>query len=201
MDPLLTTAGLVLAAVSTPGPNNLAVAGIAARSGIGGAVPALIGIVSGSLALLFVVFAGAASLLEANSWLRTLLALLGSAYLAWLGLRMVTRSLSRTSAEPTSDVGLPATGPALFVFQFLNPKAWVLVATVSTAIPGSPSSWFPPWPLVLIFSIVPTLCLLVWSWLGYLTASLASEGGGTRALERTMGLLLMASAILLAVRA
>ena len=60
MDALIGVAGIVLAAAITPGPNNFVVMDAATRHGLAGAVPAIVGVLLGSAALITVVLAGAA---------------------------------------------------------------------------------------------------------------------------------------------
>ncbi|HEX5951575.1 MAG TPA: LysE family transporter, partial [Rhodanobacteraceae bacterium] len=84
MEGLLGLAGLLWAGVATPGPNNLVVWHVAARRGFSGALPAIVGVVLGGLALLAAAMAGLDALLGAVPWLRSALLVAGCVYLAWL---------------------------------------------------------------------------------------------------------------------
>src|SRR3954471_5219995 len=89
MGSLFASASLLCIAAITPGPNNLVVMRTAAANGFGAAVPAIAGIVLGSVALLAIVVAGAGAAFAAWPPLRTTIAMLGVCYLAWLGIAMI----------------------------------------------------------------------------------------------------------------
>jgi threonine/homoserine/homoserine lactone efflux protein len=186
----MAVVGLVVVAASTPGPNNLIVLRAATRSGMAGAMPAIAAIVLGGQALLALVSLGADAVLAAAPPLRVLLTLGGSAYLAWLGLRLASRSPARAKA---ADDALPSRPVALFCFQFLNPKAWVMVVTAIAAAPGATLE------VAAVFAIVPAVCLTLWSALGAAMASLLSRATVALWFDRVMGALLVTSAIVLAV--
>ncbi|HWM86990.1 MAG TPA: LysE family transporter [Kofleriaceae bacterium] len=188
MQVLVGVVTLVLVAAITPGPNNFVVLRAAARAGLAAALPAIAGIVAGSLALLAVVGAGAGALFAAEPQLRTLVTVAGCAYLAWLGAGL----LRSQPAAPAAST--PPAGPlALFGFQFLNPKGWVMVLTATSAAPDAP--W---WHLAAVFAIVPALCLLVWSLLGAGISRLLARPVAAARFDRVMGVLLVTSAIALA---
>jgi threonine/homoserine/homoserine lactone efflux protein len=184
MQSVLGVAGMVLAAAITPGPNNLVVLRTAARAGMAGALPAIAGIVGGGLVLLAAAAAGAGALYRAEPRLQWIVAAGGCLYLSWLGIRLMW---PRRNAQ-TGD-SLPSGGLALFGFQFLNPKAWVMVLTASSA---TSEIGFPL--LAALFALIPLVCLLAWSALGSALSARLSAGTA-RWLDRAMGALLVASAI------
>jgi threonine/homoserine/homoserine lactone efflux protein len=185
----------------TPGPNNIAVMNAAARAGVVGALPAIAGIVLGSLGLLLLVAAGAGAMLDAHPGWRTLLTVSGCLYLGYLGARLIANGAAadqsskgdRRRAKPRDQV------IGLFGFQFLNPKSWALVVTATSAVQVSVAQVTDLAWLAAIFVIIPTLCLTLWSLLGAsFTERLARPTFRAR-FDRTMGTLLVASAVLLLV--
>ena len=195
MNALIPIAGLVVVAAMTPGPNNLVVLRAAARSGMVAAIPAIAGIVTGGLALVGLVAAGAGAALSAEPRLQTVMALSGCLYLAWLGLRLVVRAGPPAGPEASAGRPLPAGAVALFGFQFLNPKAWMMVLT-ATAAPGVTF-----WQLAALFAIIPPVCLALWSAGG---AALSGHLGRPRVatwFDRAMGILLLACAAALGAEA
>jgi threonine/homoserine/homoserine lactone efflux protein len=184
---------LVLVAAITPGPNNFVVLRAAARAGLAAALPAIAGIVAGSLALLAVVGAGAGAVFAAEPRLRTLITVGGCAFLAWLGFGLLRpRSGAGTETAAPSRAAPPAGAVALFGFQFLNPKGWIMVLTATAAAPGV--AW---WHLAAIFAIIPTLSLLIWSVLGAALSRLLARPAAAARFDRVMGALLVTSAIAL----
>lgn len=195
MEALLATAGLVTVAALTPGPNNLVVMRAAARAGPAGALPAVMGIVLGGLALLTLVAAGGGALFRAVPPARTAVTLAGTAYLTWLGTQLVRAGLR--PEPPHEPARAPATSlAALFGFQFLNPKSWVMALTAVSAsqADGALAAFLR---LALLFAIIPTCCLLVWSTLGSLLARALQEPRRRAWADHVMGVLLLASALLL----
>ena len=162
MEALIGAAGAIAAAALTPGPNNFVVMRTAARGGIAAALPAIGGVVLGSLVLLGVVVAGAGTAFEAVPHLRMALAIAGCLYLVYLGAQLLLGT--RNAAE--SQERLPAGVAGLFGFQFLNPKSWVLVLTATAATPASWSALARFGQLAALFAVIPTVCLLLWAALG-----------------------------------
>ncbi len=195
MNALIPVAGLVVVAAITPGPNNLVVLRAAARSGVVAAIPPIAGIVTGGLALLGLVAAGAGAALAAEPRLQTVMALSGCLYLSWLGLRLVARASPPARPGASSGRPAPAGALALFGFQFVNPKGWMMVLT-ATAAPGVAF-----WQLAALFAIIPPVCLTLWSASG---AALSGPLGRPRVaawFDRAMGILLLACAIALGAEA
>lgn len=192
MEGLLGLAGLLLAGAATPGPNNLVVWHVAARRGFSGALPAIAGVVLGGLALLAAAMAGLDALLGAVPWLRSALLVAGCVYLAWLGITLIVRAgHGGTDAGPGR---LPEGFAGLFVFQFLNPKGWVLMATVAAALPVPPDAAAHAGAAAL-FLCISSACLGMWALMG---RAVARGTGSLSRLERLMGCLLIVSAALLA---
>lgn len=191
---VLATAGIVAVGALTPGPNNLIVLDHAARRGFARALPAVIAITCGSVALILVVAGGAGAVLSGSHWLHFAATVAGCAYLCWLGMGLLVRS-SGVAARPP---GLESERPwNLFAFQLVNPKGWAMALTASTALEDCRSLGAALTDLAALFAIIPAACLLLWCAAGAsLTRQL--ERPRTRlAFDRSMGALLLASAIAL----
>ena len=199
MDALMIgVAGLIAVAAITPGPNNLIVMRAASHSGFMGALPAIAGIVAGGLAMLLLVMAGAGVVFAAEPRLYSVITVGGGAYLCWLGASLVMGSFANPGAHKITPVrALPAGATALFGFQFLNPKSWIMVLTVTAAVQGGaePSQTFLP--LAALFTVIPALCLALWCALGVLMTTYLDRPRIRSWLDRVMGLLLFGSALLL----
>lgn len=189
MNPPLAIATLLLVAAATPGPNTLVVLRTAAAAGFARALPAIGGIVLGGLALLALVVAGPGAALGEWPALRMPIAAGGALYLAWLGLRLV-----RAGSSGRGQSALPAGVGGLFVFQFLNPKGWLMLLTAVAASPahGALATFTGLAPLV---AGIPAICLLLWAALGRLLARWLDRPGVRRWTDRVLGALLLASAV------
>lgn len=199
MDLLASIAALVGVGAITPGPNNFAVLNVAARSGVARAMPAIAGVVLGSLALFLLVATGAGALFDAQPGLRMVICVGGCAYLGYVGIRLVAGSFRGSADEVRGDAALPSDALGLFGFQFLNPKGWSLVLTATSAAQASANGIVDWAYLAAIFVGIPAACLLLWSLFGSLfTAHLRRPRFRAR-FDGAMGCTLLASAVLLLV--
>lgn len=189
MSALIAVTGLLTVAAITPGPNNLMVLRAAARGGVFAAVPAISGILLGGLALLLLALAGAAFASEPR--LRLLITLGGGGYLIWLGYRIAFHR--NESAATQSRAALPTSMLKLAGFQFLNPKSWVMVLTTVAAV--APLTAVRTLSLFALFIAVPLVCLSLWAVLGHTIVDRMASPTFRRRFDRTMGLLLIASAV------
>lgn len=194
---LIATAGLLLAGAITPGPNNFVVMREAARAGWGGALPAIAGVVLGSLALLLLASAGLGVAVAAEPRLAAAVSVAGSVYLAGLGVRLAAARPEAGKERAAEPPALLAGVWGLLAFQFLNPKSWLLVLTVTASAYSGGGLDRGLLPLAALFVLVPAVCLGLWSWAGVaLTRWLRRPALRTR-VDRAMGGLLVASAVLL----
>lgn len=197
-DALIPVIGIVAVAAITPGPNNFIVMAAAARGGPLAAVPAAAGVVVGSLCLLVIVWAGAGAAFQAIPSLRPVLTLAGASYLCWLGVCLIrdARGLASVRGAP-AERRLPASGFAVAAFQLLNPKAWVLVLTASAAMGREPAAVYI---LAAIFAVITIPCLSLWAVAGSAIAVALRRPAAKAWFDRSMGALLVCSAILIALR-
>ena len=189
MTPLLAIAALFFVAAITPGPNNLIVMRRAARVGFLRAMLPVAAIVAGSVALLAVVIGGLGSAISEWPLLGVLLGAGGAAYLIWLGLR-----LAWANGAGTDDPKLPADALGIFIFQFANPKAWLMMVTAVAASPttGARASFVRLVPLAIL---IPAACLLLWAALGHALSRQLAEPRVRLWTDRIFGLLLIAGAL------
>jgi threonine/homoserine/homoserine lactone efflux protein len=194
----LSVMGMLVAVFITPGPNNLIVMRAGARAGLPGALPSIASVVVGGLVLLGLAVAGARSIFESWPQARLLLAVAGSGYLCWLGLRLIAPMSAGRLASTGSNGTCPSQSPIqVFAFQLVNPKGWALVmsltATVSTGVNALEA-------FVAIGSLmapISALCLLLWSLLGARMSQWLARGNNRRRFDRVMGILLLATAAMM----
>lgn len=198
MDAIVALAGIIGVAMITPGPNNFIVMGAASRSGFRASLPAMAGIISGSTALLTGVWAGAATVFDVIPELRRVLMVAGVAYLVWLGGSLMwAAARSAGSGGPPSESRFPATFAGVFAFQFLNPKAWVLVLTSTATIASAYSGPVMLGILVALYVCIPLVCLSLWAASGVALSLWLENGSVRRAFDFCMGGLLAGSALFL----
>jgi threonine/homoserine/homoserine lactone efflux protein len=189
-----TIAGIILGATLTPGPNNLAILDLAARGGRRAALPAIAAIVAGGLALYALVHSGLVTWVDRWAWGHRLLLASSVAYLGFLGGSFLYQSFGSTRSP--RPVTAPMGALALLAFQFVNPKAWLLMVSVASAAHCAractmPERMLPPVLLV----VIPTGSLLLWLLLSVGARRFAGLDTRTPAMQRLAGVLLIACAV------
>ena len=115
----------VVAAV-TPGPSNVMVTAAGANAGILRGLPCLFGVTTGMGLMMFLVPLGLGSLVLAHPLALRALNWSGAAFLLWLAWKIATSASldSTVTGDPVGYVGAA-------VFQWVNPKAWLVAASAA----------------------------------------------------------------------
>lgn len=175
----------------TPGPNNAIALAVGANLGWRRVLPHALGVMAGFSAMLGLAAAGAVGIVLALPGGTQLLRAGGIAYLLWLAWRVAR------SAPVTDPGGGPApTAAQSALLQFVNVKAWMLVAAVA-------STWFlqaeHALPRVVVACVVfAALCaasILLWAGLGQSLQRWLGRGARLRVFNVAMGAVLAASAL------
>ena len=136
----------------TPGPNNLLLAASGANFGIRRTIPHALGIVSGFPVLVLGVGLGLGTMFQRHPEVHTVLKIAGAVFLVYLAWRIATAGASDTTKTAP---GRPMTFLEAALFQWVNPKAWIIavtaVATFTTVGAGAS----------LEIAVVLAICLLV----------------------------------------
>lgn len=161
VDPLpLATYSFVMSI--TPGPNNVMLTASGATFGFRRTLPTLLGVSAGYALLLVGVAAGLGALFARWPTLQTILRWAGAAYLVYLGWRLLGAADVRAAAEQR-----PVSFIEAAVFQFLNPKAWVMTLTaVSLFLPPELDFLGACAYLVGMMVVVNVPCITVWALFG-----------------------------------
>ena len=161
MSPESLLAATLFALVSsiTPGPNNTMLLASGVNFGFKRSLPHLSGVQIGFWVLLIAVGLGLHSVLSNFPLFFKVLRFAGAAYLLWMAWQLLqAQPASNSDAAPAQPMGFWAA----FAFQWVNPKAWVMVVTViSTYLPPD-ASFAGKGTLFLMFAVVGLPCSLVW---------------------------------------
>jgi threonine/homoserine/homoserine lactone efflux protein len=172
----------------TPGPNNVMVAAASANHGLPATLPHVFGIAIGFGVMTLLVGLGLAEPLAVYPGLHTALRWAGAAWLLLLAWKIAQAGQpGAAKAEKRPPLGL--VGAALF--QWINPKAWLMVLAAVTAFTTRNGNLFREVSvLALLFLIVCLPCVLVWAMLGAGTGRFLATPRRLRVFNITMGLLL-----------
>ncbi len=182
---LASAAGFALAMSATPGPNNTMIAASAANFGLRRSLPHMLGVTIGFPVMLVLVALGAAELLAASPGLQAGLRWVGGAWMLWLAWKIATAEPATPGAAPH---GRPLTLAQAALFQWVNPKAWVIAGGATATFGNS------PW-LAAIFLAASFASQLAWAMLGLGTARLLRTPAAMRWFNRAMGGLLALSLV------
>jgi threonine/homoserine/homoserine lactone efflux protein len=185
---------LLFAATVTPGPNNLLMLRIGLENGLQAVLAPATGVVLGGLAMLLLTCAGVARAFAAHPWLRAATAICGAGCVMWLGVRLMCSRGTPTRAPVRFGSGSARDLLRMFLFQFVNPKSWILVLTITAAAGSTPVSLAT---LIVLFIVIPYGCLALWAGGGSLAASLLRDTKARARFERATGAMLALSALLL----
>jgi len=123
--PLFALVSYAFVMTITPGPNNLLLMSSGLLFGLRRTAHHLLGVVAGMAAQICAVGAGLGALFAWEPRLQLLVKLVGSGYMLWLSSR-----LWRSGAWQAAQVSQPFRFWQALVFQFVNPKAWLMATTV-----------------------------------------------------------------------
>jgi len=187
---LLAFAGFAFVSSITPGPNNTMLLASGANYGFRRTVPHIAGISLGCMAMLLVVGLGLGQAFAAVPLLYDVLRCVGAAYLLWLAWKIATAGTVR---DHGAGSGRPLTFWQAAAFQWVNPKAWVMV--VGAASTYAPRDDFGRGVVVLavLLGLVNAPSICVWAGFGTALRPWLSHPRRVRVFNAGMALLLVLS--------
>ena len=163
MESLIPLALFAFVSSITPGPNNIMLTSSGLVFGFMRSIPHMLGITAGFGVLLALCAAGIGSLVVAVPAIHIMLKILGSGYLlylAWQLRKMAFRQDEQAGARPMSFMGAA-------VFQFANPKAWVMAITGASAfLPLVQPVGLAIALFCMVFCAINLPCISVWAGTG-----------------------------------
>lgn len=175
----------------TPGPNNIMLATSGVNFGFRRTLPHMLGISAGCALQLFLCALGLTFLLARIQAVRLPLALAGCGYLLWLSWK-----LQRSSAPGAADASRPMGFASAALFQWINPKAWVMVINSAVLfMPASGHGVAAAGGLAAASLVVNLPCIAVWAFGGDRLRHWLQDARTLRAFNLTMALLLGATAL------
>ena len=179
-----------LVASITPGPNNLMLLASGVNFGFVRTIPHILGISVGFASLLTGVGVGLGAVLLAFPFLHTALKLAGAAYLLYLAWRIAT---SRSLGSGENARTRPMTLSQAAVFQWVNPKAWVMAATAMALYANPDQPFLSSAIIVVAFTLVNLPSVSCWAGFGMALRGFLSEPSRLKWFNIAMGVLLAAT--------
>ncbi|MFC5473971.1 LysE family translocator [Paraherbaspirillum soli] len=176
----------------TPGPNNIMLTSSGIMFGFNRTVPHMLGVTFGFGVMLVLCAAGIGSLILALPSIHVILKTLGSGYLLYLAWKLRKMTFN---ADPKGD-NKPMTFMAASLFQFANPKAWIMAVTSASAfLPQMESIWLSISLYCLVFCAINLPCVSVWAGAGSVLRRYLAQALWQRVFCAVMVLLTVYSAV------
>jgi threonine/homoserine/homoserine lactone efflux protein len=190
---LLGFAGFVFVVSVTPGPNNALLLASGANHGFRRSVPQLLGIAFGCVAMLVAAALGVGEAFRAAPALHDALRVAGGAYLLWLAW-----CIARSAGDGQGDAQGPgARRPITFLqsalFQWVNPKAWIMTIGAVAAYAPREASAADIAALAVVMAIVGLPSAAIWAGFGVAIRPLLSDARRLRRFNLAMAALLVLS--------
>ncbi len=184
-DTLLGLMSYTVVMTITPGPNNLLLLSSGLNFGLRRTGWHMAGILSGVLLQICITGVGLGALFALVPELQTLLKMAGSLYMIWLARRLwLTDTLQAASA--TQGIGYVEA----LVFQFVNPKTWIMATTViAVFVPAGDSYGERVVMSGLVFVGVALPCISVWAASGAGLRACIEESAALRQINRGLAFL------------
>ncbi|WP_461211442.1 LysE family translocator [Desulfocurvus sp. DL9XJH121] len=193
---LLPLALFCLGMTVTPGPNNILITATGANHGYRAAWPHILGATASIPVMCTLVGLGLGQVMLAWPPAHVGLNVAGSLYLLWLAWK-VAHYDGNVDGGGQGGAGRPLTFWQAVLFQWLNPKCWMMyVGAVSMfTVPGEPMA---PQVLVMagIFTVFVPPCFSLWALAGVSIGRFLTSPPRRRAFNLTLALLLVVSLVL-----
>jgi threonine/homoserine/homoserine lactone efflux protein len=183
----------------TPGPNNTVAFSTGLNYGFFRTIPYGLGVATGLPLMIIAVALGLGEFFRAFPQFYDGVRYAGIAYIVYLSWKIGTADLRRNRSEKDGAVvGKPDRRPAFsdgFLFQWMNPKAWLLAATGAAIYIGQDIFSLKLAFFCGMFSFMSFSSLVAWSFGGELSGRLIRSPRVSKIMNILMGILLLSSAI------
>jgi threonine/homoserine/homoserine lactone efflux protein len=174
----------------TPGPNNLIATASGATFGLRRTIPQMWGVAVGAPVMLILLGLGVAQAMLAYPGLQQGMSWAGAAYLLWLAWKIATSG----PTEAGNIEGAPPTFIQSALFQWVNPKAWVLcLSAIATYTHAGPDQMNEILVIAAVFVPMTFVSLTVWAQFGVAMSRWLTSPLRLRLFNGTMAVLMLAS--------
>jgi threonine/homoserine/homoserine lactone efflux protein len=193
MIPFATLLALVLFALVcaiTPGPNNFIATSAGLSFGFRRSLAHVLGVSLGFPVMIFAVGFGAMGLFTAVPSMHHALKIVGSLYMLWLAWQIAS-----DSGDGEGELrAKPITLVQSMLFQWLNPKAWVIIAgAVPTFTTPGGDLLGEIATIAIVFGIVSAPCVALWTGFGVVIGRWLDDARKRRMFNWAMAALLVLS--------
>lgn len=176
----------------TPGPNNAMLMASGVNHGIKSSIPHFLGINLGFPVMVIVMGMGIGSIFDQYPIIHKIIQIAGALYLIYLAWLIGTTTESKLDQKSSK----PLTFKQAAIFQWINPKAWVIIAVAMAAYTNDEENIYLQVSIMaLTFVFLGSPCSMVWLACGRALKNLLKSSVHLRAFNITMALLLVSSLV------
>lgn len=191
LDLLLALAGFAFVTSVTPGPNNMMLLASGVNFGFRRTIPHMLGVAIGFIVMIELVGLGIGQVLMANPAIFTTLKIAGLIYMLWLAWKIANSGPIDGSGERST--GKPLTFLQAALFQWVNPKAWAMALTATSAY-TDPANFLPSLAIMgVTFGIINFPSVGVWTLFGVGLRKMLQDPVRVRVFNVVMAVLLVLS--------
>jgi threonine/homoserine/homoserine lactone efflux protein len=150
-------------AAFTPGPNNTLLMASGMRFGFKRSLPLVLGVTFGFPVMIGLIGLGLGQVFEKIPGLYSAMKYAGAAYMLWLAFKIATAKLA---ADPDSIDDKPMSFLNMVMFQWINPKGWVMAVTALSAYTLASSYYWGVAVVVAVFFVMGIGSATVWAMFG-----------------------------------
>lgn len=147
----------------TPGPNNLLITASGVNFGLRRTLPMCFGVSIGCAIQCLIALSTFHLLFSWIEELRFPLALVGCSYLLWLSWALYRSSNTESKTQLQQQ---PMGFWQMALFQWVNPKAWLMAINIAILFSSTNASWGHYFSIALINSLTNFPCIFIWAALG-----------------------------------
>ena len=178
----------------TPGPNNLMLLASGMNHGFRASIPHILGVSCGFFILVVAVGLGLGAVFTRYPLSHAVLKWAGAIYMLYLAWR-IANSGTPSAENAAATRGKPVGFLGAVMFQWVNPKAWVMAAgAFATYIPAAPSAALVV-AIAALFATINVPCISGWAVFGTRLRRWLREPRYARAFNVGMAVLLVASLV------
>ena len=156
----------------TPGPNNIMLLHSGARFGFNRTIPHMVGIASGFAVMIFLCCIGVAAVVLGYPATDLALKIIGSIYMLWLTWKLWKNGAVPKNINPEGNLtdvqgknaATPMTLMQAALFQYVNPKAWMMALTLPAVyLPKTGSLWVNTLIACALCAVINLVSVSVWA--------------------------------------
>ncbi|WP_445116775.1 LysE family translocator [Acinetobacter sp. WZC-1] len=175
----------------TPGPNNIMLISSGLTFGFKKSIPHILGIGCGFALMVSLVGTGIGSILTSSKLLYEMVKIAGICYLLYLAYQIFKADRVNT----TNSTQKPMTLVQAALFQWVNPKAWIMAMGAVTTYTSSTSDITVFIMIGVIYGLVSIPCVGVWAYAGDKLQKFIHDPGKVRKFNISMSILLVLSIV------